>query len=271
MDKHSILHNSINSGISGASAMSVNVLSLMWMRTIINYQYRNGGNLMTVISTLYKDGGIPRFYKGLFPALIQGPMSRFGDTAANTGVLELVNSNETTKHFPILLKTALASTTAASFRVVLMPVDTVKTVMQVEGKNSMSVLSSKLQKGGISTLWHGSMGACMATFVGHYPWFVTNNLLNETLPTYNKDSDFSSYLLRHATIGFTSSAVSDTCSNSIRILKTYKQSSSELITYTDAIKQITYKEGVYGLMFRGLKTKIISNGIQGIMFNVFGV
>ena len=30
-------------------------------------------------------GGIPRFYRGLLPALVQGPLSRFGDTAANTG------------------------------------------------------------------------------------------------------------------------------------------------------------------------------------------
>lgn len=28
------------------------------------------------------------------------------------------------------------------------------------------------------------------------------------------------------------------------------------------------KDGVTGLMFRGLGTKIISNGIQGLMFNV---
>jgi hypothetical protein len=28
------------------------------------------------------------------------------------------------------------------------------------------------------------------------------------------------------------------------------------------------KDGVSGLMFRGLGTKIISNGVQGLMFNV---
>lgn len=31
-----------------------------------------------------------RFYQGLTPALLQGPLSRFCDTAANTGVMALV-------------------------------------------------------------------------------------------------------------------------------------------------------------------------------------
>ena len=34
---------------------------------------------------LYKEGGVVRFYRGLGPALLQGPLSRFGDTAANAG------------------------------------------------------------------------------------------------------------------------------------------------------------------------------------------
>ena len=37
--------------------------------------------------TLWKQGGVRRFYRGLGPALAQGPLSRFSDTAANTGVL----------------------------------------------------------------------------------------------------------------------------------------------------------------------------------------
>ena len=36
---------------------------------------------------LYKDGGVRRFYRGVGPALLQGPLSRFGDTAANVGLI----------------------------------------------------------------------------------------------------------------------------------------------------------------------------------------
>lgn len=81
------------------------------------------------LRTLYADGGIPRFYRGIVPALFQGPLSRFGDTAANTGVLTLVNNLESTKDLNIGVKTVFASSAAAAFRIVLMPIDFWKTTM----------------------------------------------------------------------------------------------------------------------------------------------
>jgi hypothetical protein len=75
---------------------------------------------------LYADGGIPRFYRGVIPALIQGPLSRFGDTAANTGMLSLLDNMEATKNLNVGVKTIAASMAAAGFRIFLMPVDTVK-------------------------------------------------------------------------------------------------------------------------------------------------
>jgi hypothetical protein len=111
--------------------MGINVLSLMWIRTTINFQYRYGTGTMEAFRTLYKDGGIPRFYRGLLPALIQGPLSRFGDTAANTGTLAALEAFEFTSNLPVGLKTVAASVGAAGFRILLMPVDTFKTTMFV--------------------------------------------------------------------------------------------------------------------------------------------
>lgn len=71
-----------------------------------------------------------------------------------------------------------------------------------------------------------------------------------------------------AFIGFCSSAVSDTCSNSLRVLKTTKQTSEVSISYFQAANQVIAKDGVAGLFFRGLGTKIIANGLQGLLFNV---
>ncbi len=53
------------------AAMGIQVLSLMWLRTTVNYQYRHGSSMTTAFKTLYKDGGVVRFYRGLAPALIQ--------------------------------------------------------------------------------------------------------------------------------------------------------------------------------------------------------
>lgn len=116
-------------GLAGAAAMAVNVCSLMWIRTTINYQYRFGTTTTEAFKKLYADGGVPRFYRGLIPALIQGPLSRFGDTAANTGVLAAMDAFEPTANLPVAVKTIAASVGAGLFRILLMPVDTFKTTM----------------------------------------------------------------------------------------------------------------------------------------------
>lgn len=41
--KDSILLKAIKSGAAGAGAMTIQVTSLMWMRTTMNYQFKNGG------------------------------------------------------------------------------------------------------------------------------------------------------------------------------------------------------------------------------------
>lgn len=215
------------------------------------------------LKTLYADGGIPRFYRGVLPALVQGPLSRFGDTAANTGVLTLMNSMETTKDLAVGLKTVAASAAAAAFRIFLMPVDTVKTTMQVTGKFSNVV--NKVKVGGVSALYQGSLASASATFVGHYPWFFTYNYLSEKIP---KQETTLGELGRRAMLGFSASAVSDTCSNSIRVVKVYKQSSEVALTYPEVVRNVIKESGIRGLFFRGLETKILANGMQGILFSI---
>ena len=43
----------LGGGLAGASAMVINVLTLMWMRTTINYQYRHGTDMTTALKTIY--------------------------------------------------------------------------------------------------------------------------------------------------------------------------------------------------------------------------
>ena len=89
-----------------------------------------------------RDGGIPRFYRGLAPALFQGPLSRFGDTAANAGTLALLDSYDSTAHLNVGVKTLAASSAAAGFRIVLMPIDACKTIMQVGVTGLRKVLAN---------------------------------------------------------------------------------------------------------------------------------
>merc|ERR1719356_2148760 len=226
----------------------------------MNYQYRYGGGLVEVTKKLYAEGGIPRFYRGLAPGLIQAPVSRFGDTAANDGALAALAFT----NIPTALKTMAASGCAAGFRVFLMPVDAWKTTKQVEGKEGLKKLIEKTKKHP-TALWQGAVGAMTATWVGHYPWFYTNNQLRESMPQF--DFMYGKYV-RNAVIGFASAAVSDTCSNSLRVLKTTRQTALEPVGYLDSAKQIIEKEGYAGLFGRGLGTRILTNGIQGALFTI---
>lgn len=70
-------------GLTGSMAGVIQVMTLMWLRTTVNYQYRHGVSLIQALTELYKQGGIQRFYRGLSYAIVQGPLARFGSTAAN--------------------------------------------------------------------------------------------------------------------------------------------------------------------------------------------
>jgi len=256
------IHKGIVGGTSGALAMTIQVSSLMWMRTTMNYQYRFGMSTTEAMQALWKAGGVRRFYRGYGPALLQGPMSRFGDTAANVGILALLESKP---DLPIFVKTGIASVTAGTWRIFIMPLDTIKTTLQVEGQEALGKLRNKIKTQGGLALYHGSLAAAAATAVGHFPWFYTFNTLQAYIPVTD---DPLKKLGRNAVIGFLSSVVSDSISNSLRVIKTTRQTFPEAISYANTIKHVVDKDGVLGLFGRGLKTRLLTNGIQGLMFSV---
>lgn len=125
--------------------MVLQVLTLMPIRTVMNYQYRFGTTTTEATYTLYADGGWKRYYQGLGAALVQGPVARFGDTAANAGILALLQSNTYMKKLPALIQTIFASLAAAGFRMILTPVDTLKTTLQAQGKPGWGILRARVR------------------------------------------------------------------------------------------------------------------------------
>jgi len=153
----------------------------------MNYQYRYGTTTTEAIKTLYADGGYPRYYQGLSAALVQGPVARFGDTAANAGILALLESNPFMRKLPSPIRTIFVSLCAAGFRTILTPIDTLKTTLQTEGKPGLKLLRNRvchsfetsisrptlwrvqIRQHGITSLWFGALATAAATFVGNYP------------------------------------------------------------------------------------------------------
>jgi hypothetical protein len=98
-----------------------------------------------------------------------------------------------------------------------------------------------------------------------HKWFGTYNHLDANLP---QGHTIAEKLIRQAFIGFVASAVSDTVSNSLRVVKTYRQVNETKISYSSAARAVVSADGITGLLGRGLKTRILANGLQGLMFSV---
>jgi hypothetical protein len=253
----------INGGQAGFLAMSGQVFSMMWIRTIINHQYRHGGGFIDTAKNLYKEGKIPRFYRGLPFALVQAPLSRFGDTAMNMGMMTLLEDSG----LGTAEKTFAGSIGAGLWRMAILPVDTCKSILQVNGKDGLAQLKTKIRHNGPGVLYHGAWASGVSTTVGHFPWFFTYNYLNQEFPRKEEDTHIEK-ISRSAAIGFCSSSISDVSSNMFRVIKINRQTTTTALSYSELVRDIIKKQGIQGLMTRGLSTKILSNGIQGMVFTV---
>lgn len=257
----------IGGGLSGAAASLVQLVTLMWLRTTMQFQYRYGFSFKESLVKLYKEGGLPRFYRGLPVATLQLPLSRFGDVAANAFMLLALDSFDSTRGLPLPVKSIFGSLAAGAFRFMLMPLDAVKTSLQVQGSKGWSQVKARLQEEGVSSLYQGAVAQAVATFVGHWPFFVTFNYMSSVILLPPADAVFLR-LGRNAILGLCSSTVSDMCSNSFRVIKTTKQTSESQITYREALRQVLDQDGVKGLFGRGLQTRLAANALQGMIFSV---
>ena len=200
-----------------------------------------------------------RFYSGYKFAIIAGPLARFGDTAANAGILALCEGV-----VPVGIATMLASAGAAMWRVFTQPVSNAKTLLQTTGNSQ--IFMDKIAAGGLITMWDGALGTMSSTWLGHYPWFLTYNTLAKLVPEDRLEGIMK--LVRNAGLGFCASFVSDCVSNGMRVVTTVKINSPEEIGYLAVAQNIIKTDGVVGLIGRGLVTKVISNGIQAMLFSV---
>ncbi|KAH8053880.1 mitochondrial carrier protein [Aureococcus anophagefferens] len=211
-----LVTKALGGGLSGASAGVVQVLSLMWLRTAMNYEYSNGGNsTVATVRSLYAEGGVPRLYRGVQYAL------------------------------------ACASVAAAGWRILIAPVDTYKTALQVEG--SVDGLGARVAANGPAVLWRGCLAAAAATFVGNYPWFLTYNYLDGVLPAADPGLE---KLARRAALGVAASCASDVCSNGLRVVKTKVQTSPDADASPLDVARVL-DETAPGLLGRGLKTRLL--------------
>lgn len=142
----------------------------MWLRTIVNYQCRYGASFRDAFVILNREGGIARFYRGLWFALIQAPLARFVSAASNDGVEALLAGLQWTKSWGPGRVTVIASLVVGCGRIALMPIDTCKTVLQIDGTEGFRNLMRRVKAGKIGVLYQGSLAMAVSAVMANYPW-----------------------------------------------------------------------------------------------------
>ncbi len=157
----------------------------------------------------------------------------------------------------------------------LMPIDTCKTVLQIESGNGFRKLMAQVGNGHVHLLYSGALANALSSMIGHYPWFYTYNLLHNSeglkrhVPWEN---------CRNALIGFLSSIVSDTVANFMRVIKTTKQALGSTkgiedgdgrgVTYAEAISVILAVDGWRVCIILRLLLFYVIFEITSVHFNV---
>jgi hypothetical protein len=252
------------------------------------------------IHTLYREGGIPRFYHGVWFALAEGPLSRGIGAAANYATLHMMAQTTWAHKLPMVMQTAISSLGVATFRLLYYPLDTAKTTMQVEGSHGLTLLRERVRRHGVRSLYNGAGFSILSASLRHTLWFSTYNILAGIVDNYSAEAareagdgvshnlhvDSAGFIdlgpvappdpvhpyywivLQNAAIGLTCAMVTDVVGNPLSLLKAYRQTADGNVSYREAFTHVTREHGVRALFTRGLSTRLIVDALNSIVFTV---
>lgn len=252
--------SALKAGFPGAAAGACQTASLMWISTTAAYQHRSGLSMSAAIRTLYSQGGFRRFYAGLAPTIAHVTLCRFADTTSNALAL---------RHAPLdglAQRTAVASILSAACRASLLPLETLRSNMQVRGARlGAGLVLSKWYAAGLPALYTGAAASFTAGLVGHFPFFFTLNAVDQTMPI-SKETPIMHRFARNGGLGFIAAMTSDVCTNGFKVIATNMQTCTKGMSYLDTARKIVMMDGIFSLVTRGLKTRLIGTGLKGATF-----
>lgn len=251
--------SALKNGLPGAAAAMCQATSFMWLSTTAAFQYRSGAGMSDAFRFLYSQGGVRRFYTGVLPTVLHVTTCRFGDTTANNYML----AHGPTDSIPV--KTGLASVMAAGWRASILPLETIRANFQSRGKEGFKMVIQRYQGSGIRGLYRGAAASFSAGLLGHFPFFCTVNVLSEAVPL-GDDASLLKKAGRNGGMGFLASMSSDVFTNGFKVLANNKQTCDKGLSYYETARKIVSRDGVAAVVTRGLKTRLIANGLQGAMF-----
>lgn len=91
-------------------------------------------------------------------------------TAANDGVKAFLADFLLTKYWGPGVTTMLGAILVGVARMMLMPVDTCKTVLQVDSKDGFQSLLRRVRAGHFGVLYQGAIANAISSTMSHFPW-----------------------------------------------------------------------------------------------------
>lgn len=135
-------------------------------------------------------------------------------------------------------------------------------MQQSDGAAGWAKLRANVHAAGPRALFVGGGAMAANTLAAHFSFFGVFNTLQANVP---HPELLAERVLRNTAIGFSAGVVSDITSNSIRVIKTVRMSTNQ--SYSKCLRTVIKADGVYGLLFRGLKTRLAANAVQGSIYS----
>jgi hypothetical protein len=225
-----------------------------WLKTIIKNQYVKGTDIKNTVSNLLKNKDRFRLYRGFVPTTMETLISRNTDILFHKFYSKNLNSSKE--------EIAVCSGLSSSFiKFVFLPFDTVSNIYQVHGKEASEIIQKQHKKENYF-FYRGALPQISIGTIGSSAWLYTYSILNDMKFSCNKN-------INNAIIGIGSSVVSDLVVNPIRIIKTYKQSNCDYISYNDIIKRIVKEDkNLLKSVFRGFGLRTSLNAFNSGLFLV---
>ena len=66
------------------------------------------------------------------------------------------------------MEVVVAAFVVGMFRMMLMPIDTCKTVLQIESGKGFATLMAQVRRGNVHLLYSGALANALSSFISHY-------------------------------------------------------------------------------------------------------
>ena len=111
----------ILSGISGATAVVVQGVSVIWAENIVRKQRITNQSIFQCASKMVRTHGVKSLFKGTFPLICYNSFARFGDVSINFIVLNFFKHHHSLKDTPLFIQSWFSWALATGYRVLITP------------------------------------------------------------------------------------------------------------------------------------------------------